>query len=192
MKRISVAVKITPHTMSSLRRSARLAAKAESKTSASKILFFTGAGSSGKSLFHEALSSTKSWSLNYTMYPSNMKDESALQRAIAFHEIMHNENVKNALSTYRTVWEYEMDVAARWLCIDTQILKESAEMRAKGETYANRVNDLLPALYVKIESLNEQLMIVEGRTADDIHYELLKATLLLAIADHAHGKWNLV
>jgi hypothetical protein len=65
-------------------------------------------------------------------------------------------------------------------------------MRAKGETYADRVNDLLPTLYVKIESLNEQLMIVEGRMADDIHYELLKATLLLAIADHAHGKWNLV
>lgn len=187
--------------MSSLRRSARLAAKAESKTSVptapqelSKFVILTGAGSSGKSLFYTAFSSTKPWSLNYTMYPAgaNMKDTFILNAAIVQHEILHREVVRNALSAYTTVWEYEMDVAARWLCIDNRILKESAEMRARAETYAFKVNDLYPALYSKINHLKKQLHVLEGRDADEAHQELLKANLLLAVADHAHEKWNIV
>ena len=211
--------------MSSLRRSTRLAAKANSKTSVPKELpqlvaddsktsvpkelpklapstvteqpnnFFilTGAGSSGKSLFHKALPLNKYWSLNYTLYPveTNMKDKDILHEAIAKHETLHEDDTWKALSSYQTVWEHELHVATRWLCIDNRILKESAEMRAKAETYANKVNDLLPALYAKINSLKKQLATTEGRNADGIHHELLMMQLLLTVADHVHEKWNI-
>ena len=181
--------------MSTTRRSARLAAKADSKTSPQPSFFiFTGPGQAGKSLVYNTLSSNKSWSLDYTIYPAetNLKDRTILDDAIVHHEALHREDTWKALSAYSAVWEHEMDVAARWLCIDNRIIKESVEMRVRAETYANRVNDLLPALYAKIDCLKMQLYTLDGCAADGVHHELLKAELLLVVAEHVHQKWNIV
>jgi hypothetical protein len=197
----------------SLRRSARIAAKNASKassnnTEASKntiqmVLqtnpdpsFLLGPGSQGKSLFplflRETSSPISSCHIEYVIFPTDadIENPQILQELIARHEMRSEFDRHRAMRIYTTEWEVEMHVASHWLCIDSRILKASPEMFKKAEVYGHKVNDLFPALYAKLKSLDDIHWRLKGIEGDHAQRERLWTSVLRQVAHHAHDKWN--
>ena len=226
--------------MSSLRRSARLAAKAASKSAPQKRSWQQELAAQSKDVIAKGLvpnawtlnsvqiqakidsaivqavpraekeyfvsiSTVKSfaeqdrspqpfWTLDYTRLSdqANLKDQATLNAAIIEHENRCVNAMWGDLNTCTSGWEHELTSAIRWLCIDNRILKESVVMRDKARKYAEKVNDLLNALYKKRDSLREQSWKANGHEAGTLSQELLKADLLTMVAHHVHDKYNQV
>ena len=189
------------------RRSARIAAKNTAKVSSNTTIqvvlqtnpfpsFLTGPGSQGKSLLplflKETSSPISSCHIEYVIYPTDcdMKNPEVLKELIARHEMRSEEDRRHALSIYTTEWEVEMYVASHWLCIDSRILKASPEMYAKAEVYGHKVNDLFPALYAKLKSLDDIHWRMKGLEGDHTQRKHLWTSILRQVAHHAHDKWN--
>jgi hypothetical protein len=134
------------------------------------------------------------WTLKYTRLSdqANLKDQATLNAAIIEHEKRCDDDMWHDLDTTSSIWEYELNCAVRWLCIDNRILKESVVMRDKARQYAHRVNALLRAHQSRRDSLREQSWKATGHEADKLSQELLKADLLSAVAHHVHDKFNCV